>query len=371
MTNEVFRLQDNAMQSLLNLLGPAPQPQRLSLAEWDLVVRQARRANVLARIAALAQAHGAWDAVAPAPRRHLASALALATRQQRELRFEVAQIARALQPTGLPVVLLKGGAYALAGLQASLGRMVSDVDILVPRERLADVETALMMAGWVHTNHDDYDQRYYRTWMHELPPMRHLQRGTVLDVHHALVPATARARPSTQRLLQAALALPGQSGVRVLAPHDMVLHSAAHLFHESDFAHGFRGVVDIDALLREFAAVPGFWPDLLERAAVLGLQWPLHHALRYAQAIMNTPVPPGAVAALAPSVGQQAWLHRLRDALYLRTLRPDHASTADAWTPLARGLLYVYGHHLRMPLHLLLPHLLRKALRGLLPKEKP
>ena len=363
-------MHDDAMQPLLNLLGPAPQPQRLSLAQWDLVVRQARRANVLARIASLVQARCAWHAVAPAPRQHLASALALATRQQRELRFEVAQIARALQPTGLPVVLLKGGAYALAGLQASMGRMVSDVDILVPRERLADVETALMMAGWVHADHDAYNQHYYRTWMHELPPMRHLHRGTVLDVHHALVPATARARPSTQRLLQAAKALPGQAGVCVLAPVDMVLHSAAHLFHESDFTHGFRGVVDIDALLREFASVPGFWSDLLERAAALSLQWPLHHALRYAQAIMQTPVPPGAVAALAPSMGQQALQHRLRDALYLRTLRPDHASTADAWTPLARGLLYLYGHHLRMPLHLLVPHLGRKALRGLLPKEK-
>ena len=358
------------MQPLLNLLGPAPQPGRLSLAEWDLVVRQARRADVLARIAALAQAHGAWDAVAAAPRPHLASALALATRQQRELRFEVAQIARALQPTGLPVVLLKGGAYALAGLQASLGRMVSDVDILVPRERLADVETALMMAGWVHAHHDAYDQHYYRTWMHELPPMRHLRRGTVLDVHHALVPVTATARPSTQHLLQAVRALPGQPGVCVLAPHDMVLHSAAHLFHESDFAHGFRGVVDLDALLREFAAVPGFWPGLLARASELGLQWPLHHALRYAHTIMSTPVQPDAVAALADSVGQQAWMHRLRDALYVRTLCPDHASVADAWTPLAHSLLYLHGHRLRMPLHLLLPHLLRKALRGLFPKEK-
>ena len=364
-------MQDHAMTPLLNLLGPAPQPGRLTLTEWDVVVRQARRADVLARIAALAQAHGAWDAVAPAPRPHLASALALAARQQRELRFEVAQIARALQPTGLPVVLLKGGAYALAGLQASLGRMVSDVDILVPRERLADVETALMMAGWAHANRDAYDQHYYRTWMHELPPLRHLRRGTVLDVHHALVPLTARARPSTQRLLQAAQALPGHPGVCVLAPSDMVLHSAAHLFHESDFAHGFRGVVDLDALLREFATVPGFWSGLLARSAELDLQWPLHHALRYAHTIMDTPVPPGAVAALAGSVGQQAWMHRLRDALYLRMLRPDHASTADAWTPLARSTLYLHGHRLRMPPHLLLPHLLRKTLRGLFPKEKP
>lgn len=358
-----------ALQPLLGLLGTAPDPGRLGLADWDLVVRQARRADVLARIGALAQAHGTWEAIAPAPRQHIASALALATRQQRELRFEVAQIERALRPVGVPVVLLKGGAYALAGLQASLGRMVSDVDILVPRERLVDVETALMMGGWVQTNHDAYDQHYYRTWMHELPPLRHMRRGTVLDVHHALVPLTAKARPSTQRLLQAALALPGQPGVQVLAPPDMVLHSAAHLFHESEFQRGFRGVVDLDALLREFSALPDFWPRLLERAGVLELQWPLHHALHYAQSIMGTPVPAPTLAALAGSTGRSAWRGRWRDAVYLRALLPAHASTEDAWTPLARAVLYLRGHGLRMPLHLLLPHLLRKSLPTWRPKE--
>lgn len=367
-------LKNDILQPLLHLLGPAPQPQQLSLAQWDLVVRQARRADVLARIAALVQARGAWDAVPAQPRLHLASALALATRQQRELRFEVAQIERALQPTGLPVVVLKGGGYALAGLQAALGRMVSDVDILVPRERLADVETALMMAGWAQANHDRYDQHYYRTWMHELPPLRHMRRGTVLDVHHALVPLTAKARPSTPRLLQAALALPGQPGVRVLSPPDMVLHSAAHLFHESEFGRGFRGVVDLDALLREFAAAPDFWLHLRERAAVLELEWPLHHALHYARKIMGTPMPGHVTPALAGSSlarGGSAWKGRLRDAVYLRALLPHHATTEDAWTPLARGLLYLRGNGLRMPLQLLLPHLLHKTLSGLRPKENP
>lgn len=358
------------MRPLLGLLGTTPDPGRLSLSDWDVVVRQARRADVLARVGSLAKMHGVWDAIAPAPRLHIASALALATRQQRELRFEVAHIEKALRPVGVPTVLLKGGAYALAGLNASLGRMVSDVDILVPRERLADVETALMMAGWVQTNHDAYDQYYYRTWMHELPPLRHMRRGAILDVHHAIVPLTSRARPSTPHLLQAAQMLPGQPGVHVLSPPDMVLHSAAHLFHESEFERGFRGVVDLDALLREFSTQPDFWRCLLERAQMLELEWPLHHALRYTQKIMDTPVPGFVSAALASSVPNSVWRRRLRDAVYLRALLPAHASTRDMWTPFARGALYVRGHILRMPLHLLVPHLLRKTFYGLRSKER-
>jgi hypothetical protein len=66
--------------------------------------------------------------------------------------------------------------------------MFSDVDVLVPRDRLADVEAALMLAGWASTNPSEYDQHYYRRWMHELPPLQHIRRQTVLDVHHAILP---------------------------------------------------------------------------------------------------------------------------------------------------------------------------------------
>ena len=48
----------NMMRPLLGLLGPAPDPGRLGLSDWDMVVRQARRADVLARVGSLAKMHG-------------------------------------------------------------------------------------------------------------------------------------------------------------------------------------------------------------------------------------------------------------------------------------------------------------------------
>src|SRR3546814_9997045 len=41
---------------------------------------------------------------------------------------------------------------------------------------------------------------------------------------------------------------------------------------------------------------------------------------------------------------------------------PDHESCDGSLTAAARWLLYVRAHYLRMPLPLLLPHLLRKSL---------
>jgi len=49
------------------------------------------------------------------------------------------------------------------------------------------------------------------------------------------------------------------------------------------------------------------------------------------------------------------------DSLLLRGLQPNHSSAHDRWTPMALFALYVRGHYQRMPLHLLLPHLLYKG----------
>jgi hypothetical protein len=340
---------------------------------WDLLVRQGRQADLLARIGACAQAQGHWAQLPLAPRRHLGSAMGLAARQHTELRHEVEEVARALESIGVPVVLLKGAAYTMAGLDASQGRMVSDVDILVPRQRLADVESALMMGGWVSMNRDAYDQRYYRLWMHELPPLKHMTRGTVLDVHHAIMPLTARLKPDSGLLLQRARPVGDDPRIQVLCPPDMVLHSAAHLFHEGDLELGLRGLVDLDALLREFAADAGFWSELLARARKLQLEWPLHQALRYVGMLLHTEVPAEVTQALrdSPGVRISGWRQRWMDALFLRALRPAHASASDAWTPPARFLLYLRGHWLRMPPAMLVWHLLHKlvtSLRAEVPK---
>lgn len=340
----------------------------LSMAQWDLLVRQGRRADVLARVGENARFHGVWDDLPLQPRRHLESAMKLAQRQHVELHHEVQAIARALEPLDEPVVLLKGAAYVQAGLAAARGRMVSDVDILVPRERLTEVESALMMAGWVQTNRDAYDQQYYRQWMHELPPLRHVKRGSVLDVHHAILPPTARLKPDSALLLVDSVAAGDDERVRVLARPDMVLHSAAHLFHEGELEMGLRGLVDLDALLREFGRDLDFWPALQSRALRLDLAGPLYLALRYTRLLLQTPAPEGFETELQAAAQRRGAVmpEGLQDALFLRALRPDHVTAADRWTPLARAMLYLRGHWLRMPPVLLGWHLLRKMFKSLL-----
>ena len=340
------------------------QPQKLSaltLPGWDILIRQARRAGLLARIASMLDAQGSLDSVPIAPRAHLKAAITVAEAQHAETLRELDCIDRALAPTGVRPVLLKGAAYVASGALPAMGRVFSDIDIMVPKSRLSEVEAALMAQGWASTHHSAYDQRYYREWMHELPPMRHIQRQNVLDVHHAILPETARLKPSSAKLLAAARPLADSQRFAVLNPVDMVLHSMVHLFHNDDLSHALRDLSDLDLLLRHLGRTPAFWSDLSVRARELDLARPLYYGLRYTAALLATPVPQESLAAANES-GPGRLAAALSDRLWARALRPQHESAADGWAPLALFALYVRAHWLRMPPVLLLRHLTIKAL---------
>ena len=348
---------------LLRLLRAPASAGTFTLAEWDMILRQAVSANLTATLWAAIDQAGALDAMPVQARTHLEWSRRLAERHSKAVDWEVAKIAEALRTVDAPFILLKGAAYVAARLPAARGRLFSDVDIMVPKERLIDVEGALMMHGWMTEKQDAYDQRYYRTWMHELPPMKHARRASVIDVHHAILPETARLRPDPAKLRAAAIALPGQAGqppLHVLAPADMVLHSAVHLFYDGEFDHGLRDLLDLHRLLSRFAATPGFWDTLAARALELELGRPLFYALRYCARLLHTAVPEPVQAAIRPA-GPGAPLLALMDALFLRALLPHHRSCADRFSALARFLLYIRGNWLRMPPMLLTRHLFHKA----------
>ncbi len=332
----------------------------LALPDWDLLLRQALAANLTATLAAIAHEHGLFDAIPAQPRRHLAWADTLARRHGEGVRWEVDRIGAALAATGVPLLLLKGAAYAMAGLPAARGRLFSDVDILVPRADIDQVEAALMLAGWVSQHHDAYDQRYYRVWMHEIPPMQHMHRASMIDVHHAILPLTAAARPDPDKLRAAAVSLPGAPALKVFSPADMVLHSATHLFYDGEFGKGLRDLFDLHRLLLDFGAQPGFWQQLPARARELQLERPLFYALRYCVGVLHTPVPVATRAALLPAAPNRLLL-ALMNALFARALMPMHASCSGPLSGAARLLLYIRGNWLRMPPLLLARHLFHKA----------
>lgn len=336
--------------------------------QWEDALGQARQGRLLGRMAAHFEDHG-WMAQVPAgPGQYLRSALHAADRQRREVVWEIDRLEAALAGVDTPVVALKGAAYVLAGLPAARGRLFSDIDIMVARDRLDDAEHALFGAGWIPQKHDAYDDRYYREWMHELPPLRHVQRGTYVDMHHTIAPPTSRYRVDGQRLLERVRPLKADRRLCVLAPEDMVLHSAVHLMQEGEFGAGLRDLLDMRDLLLHFAQDPAFAATLLARAHELHLAEAMAQVLAQLRQLDGTALSGPALQVLqglSPSGVRGALLKRA----LTRAVRPAHPSCDTAWTGLARSALYIRSHVVRMPLHLVVPHLVRKAWVRQFPRE--
>jgi hypothetical protein len=347
-----------AADILIESLRGLPAPYR-STPAWEDLIHRAREADLLGTLAHRMRETTALEHVPAGPRTHLTTALVVCAAQEVAVHREVGRIVDALRDVHAPIILLKGAAYLFARLPPSFGRVFSDIDILVPKAMLPAVESALMLAGFATTHHHPYDQRYYRRWMHELPPMQHVKRMTVLDVHHTIVPPTARVRVDPAALFRAAVRIGDGNDLYVLAPADMVLHSATHLFQNEELSHGLRDLVDIHALLEHFGTRAKFWAELAARAEELDLMRPLYYALRWTSRWFGTRVPDEVtrvVESRAPGVAV-TWA---MDRLLAHAMRPTGSLPSTIW---ARRALYVRGQWLKMPMPLLAWHLTMKTFR--------
>lgn len=324
----------------------------------------------------------------------LAEALINADYQRRSALWEADCARRALAGYGGKIVLLKGTAYVAAGLKAGEGRSIGDLDILVARRDLPQVEAVLLAAGWGWVKPDPYDDAYYREHMHELPPLIHKERDRMIDVHHTILPLTAGPRPDAAGMLAEASPLPQAGGVggggersepessptkarpaatsiriaeanlavppacgrgylNTLSPTDMVCHSAAHLFADGDLAGGLRNLWDIHCLFGEFADPEfQFFQSLEKRAKQHGLLDAVIRAAILATHLYSTEIPT-----------KRFRMPTLADRLFIRRL-----TARDGWgrptRKFIRLLFYIRSHWLRMPPMMLAQHLWVKWRKG-------
>ncbi|MEG3640516.1 nucleotidyltransferase domain-containing protein [Magnetococcus sp. PR-3] len=354
------------------LLAVLRQPEYLLTlppAQQEPLLRLLRIEGLLAHVGARLQAMGHWSAMPEDLQGVFLPAMAYADDRRRMLLWEVNRIRRSLRHLHYPLMLLKGAAYAILDLPNARGRLVADVDIMLPRQDVEPVEQALLAQGWEGIKMDAYDQHYYRQWMHEIPPLIHTKRNVELDIHHTILPLTSRLKPDVGALWAAADLLgedvePQYRGLLVLRPTDMVLHAVVHLFQE-DLHHGLRGLVDIHLMLCHFGeAQKGFWEALVPRAERLDLGRPLYYALYQCHQLLDTPIPQSVLEASqadAPPAPIRSFMNRLMTRLFTPRLRAvGREETLDI--P-ARFFMYIRAHWLRMPPGLLLKHLSRKSTR--------
>lgn len=328
-----------------------------SSADCDMILRLARRANLLGRLAAALRRENCIESLPEVARNQLVSALAMADARARSAGWELDRIAWVLGPGPAPtLILMKGCAYLALGLPNVEGRIFADVDLMLAEDELLATEQSLKSAGWTSQELTPYDQNYYRRWTHELPPLVHREREVEIDLHHNILPRTARIKPASYRLLENAKPIEG-SRYSVLAAEDMVVHAMVHLMFDSDLADDLRDLVDLRDLLLHFSANESdWWQRLLGSAESLGAGRPAYYSLHFAQKLLGLQIPDDVRQRMhqwAP-VTPVRWL---MDRLVPRALFPQHPDRPSRLSRLCRLTLYVRSHWLRMPPWLLAYHL--------------
>ena len=150
----------------------------------------------------------------------------------------------------------------------------------------------------------------------------------------------------------------------------MVLHSATHLLQEGEFDRGLRDLLDVRDLILQFGKQSDFWPDLFRRSHDLGLGEPLYYALNQIDRLFG-PIVSDDNESDFKKLSSGGLSRLLTIAALNLALRPNHPECDSVGTGLARWLLYVRSHYLRMPMHILVPHLVRKAYMGRFPEQAP
>ena len=308
----------------------------------------------------LPQDAGVLESLPETARDQLQSALVLADSRTRLALWELDRISWALSDSEvMNCIVMKGCAYILLDLPIARGRIFADVDLMLPESVLKDVEKLLNQHGWRSQELTPYDQNYYRNWTHELPPIMHVEREVEIDLHHNILPRTARLQPDSDALLRDAQQLAG-SEYCVLADEDIVLHAMTHLMFNDDLADKLRDLVDIDGLLQNFFSKDDeFWGRLLARAEMLDLRRPTYYSLRYAQQLLYCTIP-GSVIDATATWAPPAPIVWFMDRLVPRALFPPHPDHSSRLTEISRLLLYVRSHWIRMPPWLLAYHLSHK-----------
>jgi hypothetical protein len=335
---------------LLNFLAEPAFAEDFGPEEWSLMFSEARRVGLLGR---LSSSLDVLEATLPARLgNHVSSSLVEVAAFQRDVLRELDHIERALAGLGTPVLLLKGACYVRMGLMAARGRIFSDVDILVAKDKVGHAEASLMLGGWQTGELDPYDQRYYREWSHEVPPMTNRRRGTTIDLHHALAMPTCRIHIDSEKMVRDAIPIEKSGFWWRLKDEDMVLHAASHLMLNSEFDRGLRDLWDIDLLFRQFSGSSvNFSDSLMERAANVGLEEIAQQALFLARHFFGTPVPERIISK--------------QDRLFVRLVgcaaSTRHLDTRPRWQWVADALLSYREMYLRLPNRLLAVHLVHKT----------
>ncbi|WP_158971610.1 nucleotidyltransferase family protein [Paraglaciecola sp. L3A3] len=327
--------------------------------QWQQLVLILRHQQLLACYSAVFKQAGIFQKIPQQAQRHFLNADVLVANHKKQVMFEAAELQREIGDKQQYLIFLKGAGYTLSKTRVGDTRVYNDIDILSDKSSIDEIEKKLCLFGWLSEELTEHDEKYYRKWAHEIPPLRHGKRGTIIDIHHNIVPIISGRQLDANQF--ATHSVTTEDGFQILSFAAMTLHSLIHLFFNEDVKKGYRDIIDIHTLMT-YHSEGDYWQELLSLSKETGFELELFLACRYVQQILKTRIPEEITEQVAKNI---PWNIGYLDFVYKKVLLPSHPSCRPKFFALAEFLVLLRGHFQKMPLHILIFHLTTKSLVGL------
>uniref|UniRef100_A0A486XP03 Nucleotidyltransferase family protein n=1 Tax=Rheinheimera sp. BAL341 TaxID=1708203 RepID=A0A486XP03_9GAMM len=321
--------------------------QQATAQQWTDFLQQSREHGLGARFYYVLEKKQLLEKVPTQVRLHGESAAYYAQKQQHSLFFELQQLEALFSAAKCPCLLLKGAAYRALALPVGHGRLFADIDILVPAAQLKPIRDKLFFNGFSEGTISDYDRHYYLNWSHQNPPLRHFQRGTVIDLHHHIYPTASAKKIDISPLFQHAEPLAGSVFSVPKAAH-LFIHAAVHLFYQEETHKLVKDIIDLNDLLLEVERQQQLdW--LLQQAEIMAVKSAVLNACWVLVQLFDNSAARRQLGATAQQ--PQRWVGRL-------VISMLQGTGLKAFC--ARQFWFVRGHGLKMRWQVLLYHTLAK-----------
>jgi hypothetical protein len=204
---------------------------------------------------------------------------------------ELETVLLALRNRGKSVLVLKGAALAETVYQKHALRPMSDVDLLIKKEDLAEIEGLLRKLGYVF-----YDQQRTREWYldnhYHLVFRKQVSASftSCLEIHwhleRPILPFPINIEGVWERAVVARVA---NVEVLVLSPEDLLLHLCLHTCRHK-LTGGFRAFCDISETIRQYERDMD-WEQVSTRATEWRIETFVYVVLLLTHELLGTRVP--------------------------------------------------------------------------------
>ncbi|HVH25700.1 MAG TPA: nucleotidyltransferase family protein [Vicinamibacterales bacterium] len=212
---------------------------------------------------------------------------------------ELKDLLRALGRRNRPVILLKGAALAATVYRNAALRPMGDVDLLIRRDDLSEVEKLFEDFGYILDDGHRLRNEWYRAHHYHLTFQKRLGNPFTMccEIHWRIDrPGSRFAIDINGVWARATAASVDDVDLRVLSPEDLLLHLCLHTC-KHHLVGGFRAFCDIAAVVQRHGRSLD-WEQVRTRA----LEWRIgpfvYVPLRVAQELLGVDVPASVLSGL-------------------------------------------------------------------------